>query len=542
VDFLLRYHFVILAFLLVLGWFAPRLGDGWFRRVESWGAGVAQNKGAVILSVGLATIVLRVALLAILPVPVPSVHDEFSYLLAADTFVHGRLANPPHPMWIFLETFHVLQHPTYASMYPPAQGGALAVGQLLGSPWIGVLLSAAGMCAAVTWALQGWLPARWALLGGVLALLRIGLISDWMNSYWGGAVAAIGGALVIGTLPRIIRWQRIRDGVLMGIGAGILANSRPLEGFVFCMPVMVALVAWMISKRSPRLAVTGRRLLLPVAVILTLTLAFMAYYNWRVTGDALLFPQRLDQKVYLNSTLFLWQAPKPPLRYNNPQFEDFYNVVSREVYPRSLKTSFLQKSHLIWLFFLGTSLSIPLLALPWMLADKRIRLLLIQCVCCGLGLLTVAPFFPHYAAALTATILMVVVQAGRHMRHWNCKGRALGIYLSRLVVLLLVARVPFSIVYRHENPDPDSAWAVERLRIVWQLEEMPGRHLVIVNYAEDHDVDKEWVYNSAEVDQAQIVWAREIPGQDLEQLLGYFREREVWVVEPDAESVRLRPY
>ena len=181
----------------------------------------AGNKKTAMVAIGVAAILVRIALLHWMPVPQPKVHDEFSYLLAADTFAHGRLANPPHPLWIFFDTFHVIQHPTYASMYPPAQGMMLAIGKLLGNPWIGVLLSVAAMSMAITWMLQGWMPPGWALLGGVLVLSQVGIFSYWMNSYWGGAVAAIGAAMVLGALPRIWERQRPRDAILFGVGAGI---------------------------------------------------------------------------------------------------------------------------------------------------------------------------------------------------------------------------------------------------------------------------------------------------------------------------------
>ena len=545
-----RYIALELAFVACLIWvfFFPLIEGGLLGAIERLGSRFAKRKRLAILAVALAAVLMRVSLLWVSPVPIPRFHDEFSYLLAGDTFAHGRLTNPPHPMWVFLDTIHVNQHPTYMSKYPPGQGFFLTLGEFLGNPWIGVALSVAGMCAAVLWMLQGWLPAGWALLGALLVLLRLGILSYWMNSYWGGAVAAIGGALVVGALPRILRQHRARDAVILGLGAAILMNSRPFEGLFLCLPVAAAILAWIFGQRSPSWSVIWSRLILPLGLVTIFATAFMAYYNWRGTGNAFRMPYAVNERTYSSTPLFIWQKERPPVHYTNPQLEAFYGTLLHDAWLRSRPDS-LSK---LWehgyaavkesaRFFLWPELCLPFLALPWMLRDRRGRFLLALCAICLCASMLATWFEPHYIAPLTACVFVLVIQSARHLRLWRYRGRTVGIGLVRVMVLFALLGILVQPQGAVVGPEPPAGLEY-RAKFEAQLNSLPGTHLAIVRYGANHNVHSEWVYNRADIDGAKTVWARDIPGRDLKALLDYFRGRQVWLVEPDTTPPRMTQY
>lgn len=552
---MLKIEAALIAASLLLALVRPTLGSNWVSKAEVGLSRLARRGVLSVAVVGITALTLRLAVLPIEPIPEPIVHDEFGYLLAADTFAHGRLTNPTHPMWVHFETFSILQKPTYQTFAPPAQGLVLALGKVVfGHPFWGIWLSAALMCAAITWMLQAWLSPEWALLGGALAILRYGVFGYWADSYWGGAVAAIGGALVLGALPRIKESQRIRDALLMGVGLAILANSRPYEGFVFSLPVAFLLFVWMCGKNRPPLCATLRRIVTPLVIVLILSGTGMAYYCWRVTGNLMQMPYQIEQRTYAVAPYMLWQHIRPHPTYNNPVIEKMY--VQEAVAGYQASRSFagvLLKTYLGWSFFLGPALTLPLLMLVFSLPNgfswsdmTRDSLALVLLLCISAAGWALESFYnPHYSAPATGLILALILTSMRHLRSWGRTGLFLARTIPAICVLSFAARVAAHPLHVHLAEYYQFAWHQDgprsfgRSAVLCELQRLEGEHLVIVRYKPEHEPFAEWVYNDADIDHARVVWAREVDPSHDHQLINYFRNRRVWLLEADEVPPKL---
>jgi hypothetical protein len=489
--------------------------------------------------VGVLCLVLRLALIPKLPVPSPSVHDEFSYLLAADTFAHGRLANPPHPLWVHFESFHIIQQPTYASKYPPLQGLILALGQLLGHPWIGVWLSLGCMCGVTCWMMQGWLPPRLALIGALLVVTKIGITSYWMNSYWGGAVAATGGALVLGALPRLMRRVTCYTAVAFAGGVAILLNTRPFEGMLVSGLAFACLSVTVFRRKLPIPA----NALMAAGAVLAVTVAWMAFYNYRVTGSPLTMPYQVHEKQYAVASAFLWQSLRAVPVYHHEVMRKLWQDWDVDIYwgaRHALVKACILKLWLMYEFLLGYwPLLFPLATWPFLMKNRKARLALTIFAVFMLALLSEKFVMPHYAAPITSLFFVLFLYGLESIRHWRPGGKPRGVLVANCLLLVFVIQLVSSVAMSSRAV---SEFADKRGKIVEALETEAGKHLVIVRYAPDHSIHDEWVYNRADIDASRTVWAHEMGKREDEPLVRYYHDRRVWLLEADATPPRLTPY
>src|SRR5579864_6480920 len=556
---LLNIEFGLSVLAVALAFALPCVGDRWFSAIESRVNAFAARRRLAVATIFFLALSTRLAVLPIEPIPHPGVHDEFSHLLVGDTLAHGRLANPTPRLWEHFETFHENFVPAYASMYYPGQGIFLALGQVVfGHPFWGVWLSSGLMCAAFCWALQGWLPPAWAFFGAILAVIRLGTFSYWDNSSWGGSVAALGGALVIGALPRISESQRTRDALLMAFGFALLANTRPFESLFFCVPLGLGLLVYLWAKVRPHSAWI-RTVVLPIAAVMAVTIILMCFYFYKTTGSPFTIPYTPNMHRY-GYVLFPWQHPDLSISFNHEAMRKLYEQYAQvEQHWRTdpvVVNTFRALD--MWMFFLGAALSIPLFFLIFPLNDLRFsqirwpaRTLVVSFALSVVGLfLPCLYLFPHYAAPTACAFYVLYVSATAQVASWRPFCRPDGKALVRAVPLVCMILAVIYVTWPPARPDPSSlvpSWCskwepLDRTAVERMLSDAGGPDLVIVRYDSGHSPASEWVFNAAEIEHSKIVWARDMGSKKNQELINYFNHRKIWLLEPDQSPPKLSLY
>ena len=521
----------------------------------TYGKRLAEKPGWCMLILFTLPIALRIALLPQYPIPSPNVSDDFSYLLIADTLRHFRLANPPHPLPQFFETYFVLQDPSYVSIFPLGQGLILALGwTIFGHPWAGVALSIGAFCALCYWMLRAWTTPGWALIGGLLAVMEFGPLNQWMNSYWGGAVSACAGCLVFGALPRLHVFGRNRDRALLGLGLALQLLTRPYESIFLVLSVLLFFLPD--PRRLLRPALIASLVVLPAIGLILLQ-------NKQATGNWTTLPYTLSRYQYGVPTTFTFQPLPVPHRSLTREQQLDYDAQSEVHGPGTDTFAAYSARWVDRLRFYRFFLLPPLFfALPtFLLALREYRLALglpwaaVTIVFFSLGTNFYPYFYSHYIAALTCLFVLIGVVGLERLSRWSIRGHAVGQECARILLFLCAAHFIFwygvhstrdSDLYAALTPfeswdainhgDPEGRIAINR-----QLDAEPGRQLVFVRYWPQHQF-REWVHNAADIDRAHIVWARDLGPDENQKLLRYYPDRTAWLLEPDARPPRLRHY
>lgn len=514
--------------------------------VKSWIADAARFRWpALVFAVGLLAFCVAGYISAYCP-HVPLVHDEFSYILSAETLLHGRLANPTPDVWQPLQSFHVVMSPSYASKYPLGSGLVIALGCLLvGLPIAGSWI-AAGMCSSsICWMLAGATNRKWAVLGGCLTALHPAMQTSWSQSLVSGWLTATGSALLMGAVLRLRRRVEIRNSVVVGIGVAVLALTRPFEGLVCTL--LSAAVLWQlwglrtIGDKTLKAMKVSAWAVAPVAIALFLTAA----QNLATTGKITVMPYQLHEHDYGVAPLFVFDEVKSPAvpEEDLPQtIRDYHEGWSLQSYLNRVGLwgwliGVAQSLHVFWSYWGITFCVLPLATRLW---SKELRLgrLLLAALCLQVFASSLVCWvFPHYLSPVLPWLAILGVVGLRHWLHGLSEriGQAQFSLQRNAVVVVVALQLVMLAATAYRLPNAKKRqWGLDRESVIEELSSEPGNHLVLVHYGPDHSVHEEWVYNSADLNGSRIIWARG-EREDWNQRLYecYGDSRKFWHLYPD---------
>lgn len=503
--------------------------------------------------------------------PVPHVHDELSYLLAADTYASGRLTNPTPAFFEHFEAPHILVEPSYMSKYPPMQGLFMAAGQFFfGHPIFGVWLSCGAAAAALFWMLSIWTNGKWAFLGTLLMILFIGINGYWAQSYWGGMAAATGGALFFGGFRQLFKKLSGGTTLLMILGGIVLVNARPFEGTATMVPSLIVLLIWLVRDRKNSISRKFSQVIAPAVLLTGIALSAMAYNNYRITGSAAKFAYTAHQAQYHPTALFIFQSPYESATKGTPRLRKLYEYLSTSAPLRNLDSfglpdtvylyplyGFVCLLFLLPFFLLSPPLMIFLFVMTFPLIRRSRWLALIAgTILFTLFCMSFAAFWDnyHYSASLTGCIFLLTVAGLRQIIVYSRKNSQMKIAYALLLLLVTASFIHQMIYLPTASSMPDSSAMNDlenvnlkldqltelpanikitdlKTEIERMVEKLPDKYIALVTYDKNFTFHDEIIYNKADIANSKIIWATDLGEEKNTGLLNFYNNRKIIKIE-----------
>jgi len=268
----------------------------------------------------------------------PLLHDENSYALGARMLSRGHLWLPAHPLADFLDSFHILVRPVYASIYFPGTALLNVPAVWLGLPTWVIPVVTAGLVVALTYRVTAELAGGATGLLAALLVPSVGLFRMFSTMVMAQAPAAL---LALAAVWAWLHWRRRKRAgwaMLAGAFVGWGAITRPVDGLVFAIPLAVAIALDL--RGSPR-----REWLRTMAAIAAGALPFLSLqvvFNLGTTGRLTLTPYVLYLRQSQPGSEFGSGSFAPQeLQTTLPQKADYYHeLVEDEQAERAAGTGY----------------------------------------------------------------------------------------------------------------------------------------------------------------------------------------------------------
>jgi 4-amino-4-deoxy-L-arabinose transferase-like glycosyltransferase len=375
----------------------------------------------------------------------------------------------------------------------------------------------------------------------LFTVFEFGPLSGWINSYWGGDVTAFAGCLVFGALPRLRERARWRDAVLLGAGLGIHLLTRPYESIYLLLSVILFFLPELRSRmQSLRLLRVAPAVVVAVLPAIAVTLV----QNKEVTGRWTTLPYQLSQYQYgVPMALTILPNPKPHVPLTREQRLEYASQLSYHgegtdtpskffiglgSRVRYYRTFFLAPLYIAFAIFLVT------------IRSYRYGWVVLTFLLFALGTNLFPYFYARYAGAEVCLFILASVVGLERLSRFRIRGHEAGREAAAVLICLCIAIFAFRYaLYAADNADSRPNY---RRAIYHRLAKLPGKQLVFVHYSPHHVFQHEWVYNRADIDDAHVVWARDLGPTEDKKLRSYYPHRTCWLLDADAMPPVLTHY